>query len=177
MRQIEPDPAAVNRLMMGPDGAVHIIPTGTRKASPSPEEMEGLAAAKQQASTSGRADLPANAAKRDTGLPDVRQAPGDGSICFSYSAGIPVADREVARQVLRGVRRMPTGSICFSYSVGMPPSGGDDARRALREVRRMPTGGICFSYSAATPPGDRDARRRALRDIRRAPAVGVCFSH
>jgi hypothetical protein len=145
MRQIEPDPAAVNQLMMGPDGAVHVIPTGTRKASPSPEEMEHRAAA-QQASASGRADLPANAAKRDTGLPDVRQAPGNGSICFSYSAGMPPSHHDAARQALRDVRRAPEGSICFSYSGRMPPNYRDAARRALRDIRRMPEVGVCFSY-------------------------------
>jgi hypothetical protein len=176
MRQIEPNPAAVNRLMMGPDGAVHVIPTGTRKVSLSPEEMEDRTAA-QQASASGRADLPANAAKRDTGLPDVRQAPGNGSICFSYSAGMPVADCDVARQVLRDVRRMPTGPICFSYSTAMPPSHHDAARQAQRDVRRAPEGSVCFSYSGGMPPSYRDAARRALRDIRRMPQVGVCFSY
>jgi hypothetical protein len=114
MRQIEPDPTALNRLMMGPDGAVHLIPTGTQKASPPPGEMEGRTAAAPQASASGREDLPANIAVRDTGLPGVRRVP-KGSICFSYSAGVPPTDRD-ARRALRDMRRMPgESSSCFSY--------------------------------------------------------------
>jgi hypothetical protein len=137
MRQIEPDPTAMNRLMIGPDGAVHIIPVGRRKASPPA----------QQASESGCEDLPANVATRDTGLPGVRRVPGDGGVCFSYSVGMPITDRDVARRVLRDIRRGPgDGGICFSYSGGMRPSDRDAARRALRDVRQAPQGGICFSY-------------------------------
>jgi hypothetical protein len=136
MRQIEPDPTAMNRLMIGPDGAVHILPVGRQKASPPA----------QQASESGREDLPANVAMRDTGLSGVRRAPGDGGICFSYSVSVPVTDRDGARRLLHGVRRAPTGAICFSYSGGMPPSDRDAARRVLRDVRRTPQGGVCSSY-------------------------------
>jgi hypothetical protein len=146
MRQIEPDPTAVNRLMMGPDGAVHVIPPTTQKGSPPPGEMERRPAAAQQASASGREVLPANIAERDTGLPGVRRAP-QGGVCFSYWAGMPVTDRDVARQVLRGVRRVPKGSICFSYSAGVPVTDRDAARQVLRGVRRVPgEGAPCFSY-------------------------------
>lgn len=115
MRQIEPDPTAVNRLMMGPDGVVHVIPTGTRKSSPTPREMEGQPTAAQQASESGSADLPPS--YRDAArqaLRDVRRAP-TGGICFSYSAAMPPSDRDAARLALRDVRRAPEGGICFSY--------------------------------------------------------------
>lgn len=71
MRQIEPDPTAVNRLMVGPDGAVHVISTGTRKVSP-PGEMAGQPAAEPQASQSGRIDPPAEVAKRAEVLRDMR---------------------------------------------------------------------------------------------------------
>jgi hypothetical protein len=144
MRQIEPDPTPVNRLMMGPDGAAHVLPTPSRKASPS-GEMEGRTAAAQSASASAREDLPASIAKRDTRLPGVRRVP-EGGICFSYSTGAPVTDRDAARQVLRGVRRMPEVGGCFSYSAVPPVTDRDLAQRALREIRRAPEGTSCFSY-------------------------------
>jgi hypothetical protein len=86
MRQIEPDPSARNRLMMGPDGVVHVVPTGIRAVSPP---------------------------GHDTELPGVRRAP-DGGVCFSYSAGMPM-DRDAARWALRDIRRMPQTGVCFSY--------------------------------------------------------------
>jgi hypothetical protein len=128
MRQIEPDPTAVNGLMMGPDGAVYVIPTGTQEASPPPGEMEG------------------RTAERDTGLPGVRRVPGQGTICFSYSARVSATGGDDARRALRDVRRMPTGGICFSYSAGVPTTDRDAAQRTLRDIRRMPQGPICFSY-------------------------------
>jgi hypothetical protein len=146
MRQIEPDPTAVNQLMMGPDGAVHVLPAASRKASPLPGEMERRPAATHQASAFIREDLPASIAKHDTELPGVRRVP-EGGICFSYSADTPVTDRDAARQCLRGMRRMPgEGPICFSYSAGAPTTDRDAAQRALRDIRRMPQGGICFRY-------------------------------
>jgi hypothetical protein len=114
MRQIEPDPTAVNRLMMGPDGTVHVIPAGTAKAPP-PGEMEGRPAAAQQASASICEDLSANVAKRDTGLRGVRRVPEVG-VCFSFSAGRPATDRDAVQRALRDIRRVPgTGAPCFSY--------------------------------------------------------------
>jgi hypothetical protein len=114
MRQIEPHPNSVNRLMMGPDGAVHVIPAGIRNAS-APGETEGRAVAAQQADSSGSVDPPAGVAKRAEVLRDMRRMPGDGSICFSYSAVMPPSDRDAARRALRDVRRVPEGGVCFSY--------------------------------------------------------------
>jgi hypothetical protein len=116
MRHIEPDPNAVNRLTMGPDGAVHVIPTGTQKASPPPGEMEGQTAAARQVSASGREDLPGNIVKGDTWLPGIRRVPGGGGVCFSYSAAMTPSDRDAARRALRGIRRVPGGdTTCFTY--------------------------------------------------------------
>jgi hypothetical protein len=177
MNQPEDPTFLTDRLMMGPDGAVHVVPTATRAASPL-GETEVRPAPAQQASASGLADLPANVAKPDTGLPGIRRAPGDGGICFSYSAGMPLTDRDAARQALRDIRRTPgQGTSCFSYSAGMPLTDRDAARRALRGIRRAPAT-YCFSYSAGVPPTDRDAARQALRDIRRAPGQSSpCFSY
>ena len=113
MRQIEPDPTAHDRLMMGPDGAVHVVPARTRVVSP-PGEMEVPPAGVQHVSASDRADLPTDVARQDTGLPGVRRAPAVG-VCFSYSAGMPPTDRDAARRALRDIRRMPQGGVCFSY--------------------------------------------------------------
>lgn len=145
MRQIEPDPTPVNRLMMGPDGAAHVLPTSSRKASPSPGEMERRPGATHQASAFVREDLAASIAKRDTELPGVRRVP-EGSICFSYTVGMPPSGGDDARRALRDVRRTPTGGICFGYSAVMSPGDRDSARRALQDVRRAPKGSICFSY-------------------------------
>lgn len=109
MSQPEHPSFLADRLMMGPDGAVHVVPAGTRAVS-SPAEMEVQPAAVQQASASDRADV----AKHDTGLPGVLRAP-DGGVCFSYSAGMPPTDRDAARRTLRDIRRMPQGGVCFSY--------------------------------------------------------------
>jgi hypothetical protein len=145
MRQLEPDPTAVNRLTVGPDGAVHVIPAGIRKASP-PGEMGGQPAAAPQACESGNIDPPAEVAKPAEVLRDIRRVPEVG-VCFSYSVGMPVTDRDVARQVLRGVRRAPDGGICFSYSAGVPATDRDAAQWALRDIRRVPgEGAPCFSY-------------------------------
>jgi hypothetical protein len=114
MRQIEPDPTAVNQLMMGPDGAVHVLPTASRKASPLPGEMERRPAVTHQASAFIREDRPASIAKHDTELPGVRRVP-EGGISFSYSAGVPTTDRDAAQRALRENRRAPEGTSCFSY--------------------------------------------------------------
>ena len=113
MSQPEHPPFLADQLMIGPDGAVHVIPAGTRAVSP-PGEMAVQPAAVQQASASDRADLPADVARQDTGLPGVRRAPAVG-VCFSYSAGMPPTDRDAARRALRDIRRMPQGGVCFSY--------------------------------------------------------------
>ena len=81
MHQIEPDPPAQNRLMMGPDGTVHVVPSSAAKNSPA-AELERLAGRGQRANTSGHINRPSD---RDAGLLGIRRAL-DGGVCFSYGA-------------------------------------------------------------------------------------------
>lgn len=163
MRQIEPDSNAQNRLMMGPDGTVHVVSAG--KNSPPSAEMEGRSVAGQQ-------DLPS---ERDAGLHGIRRTP-QGTSCFSYSAPMPPADGDAVRRALQDIQRTPDGGVCFRYSVPMPLTDRDPARQVLRGVRRAPgKGSICFTYSACMPMTDRDVARQVLRGVRRAPQTGVCF--
>ena len=111
MRQIEPDPTAQNRVMMGPDGTVHVVPAQVRRNSPSPAEMEDWAAAEEQAGTSSHTDVPS---QRDLGLRGIRRVPAVG-VCFSYSAPMPLTDRDVARRAVQDIRRIPQNGVCFSY--------------------------------------------------------------
>jgi hypothetical protein len=40
----------------------------------------------------------------------------EGGICFSYSGGMPLTDRDAAQRALRDIRRAPgDGGVCFSY--------------------------------------------------------------
>jgi hypothetical protein len=126
MRQIEPDPTAHNRLMMGPDGAVHVVPAGTR-AVPPPEAV----------------------AEHDTGLPGVRRAPAVG-VCFSYSVGTPIDDSDT-ESGLRDIRRVPQGGVCFAYRAEVPRLDGGQGGgcfRFLAETQRRDggTGSGCFAY-------------------------------
>lgn len=141
MHQIEPDPPAQNRLMMGPDGTVHVVPSSAAKNSPA-AELEGRPGRGQRANTSGHINRPSD---RDAGLLGIRRAL-DGGVCFSYSAPMPPTDRDAARQALQDIRRMPEGGVCFRYSVPMPLTDRDAALRGLRDIWRMPQGGVCFSY-------------------------------
>jgi hypothetical protein len=144
MSQSEHPPFLADQLMMGPDGAVHVVPAGTAAVSP-PGEMEVQPTAVQHASASDRVHLPVDVAEHDTGLPGVRRVPAVG-VCFSYSVGMPPTDGEPARRALQGIRRAPDGGVCFSYSAPMPLTDRDAARQALRDIRRMPQTGVCFSY-------------------------------
>jgi hypothetical protein len=80
IRPTEPDPTARNQLMIGPDGTVHVVPTGAGKNSSEPVEKEGRYGAEQRASASRHTDLQS---ERDAGLLGIRRAPG-GGVCFSY---------------------------------------------------------------------------------------------
>jgi len=136
MRQIEPDFTARNRLMMGPDGTVHVVPASAGRNSPPPVEKDGRSAAEQQESTSSQTDLPS---EPEAGLHGIRQAPGTGAVCFSYSAPMPSPEGDI-------LRAPGDGGICFSYATRRPLTDRDVARRALQDIRRMPEGGVCFSY-------------------------------
>jgi len=67
--------------------------------------------------------------------------------CFSYPADVPppIGNRDAARTVPPGLRRMP--STCFSYPADVPPRTGDrDAARTVPPgLRTMPTTS-CFRY-------------------------------
>jgi hypothetical protein len=111
MRSVEPDPAARNQLMMGPDGTVHVVPARAGKNSSEPVEKEGGYGTEQRASAPGLTNLQS---ERDADLLGIRRAP-DGGVCFSYSVPMPLTDRDAARQALRDIRRMPQGGVCFRY--------------------------------------------------------------
>jgi len=138
MHQIEPDPMR-NRLMMGPDGRVHVVTSLAEMNSP-PREIEGRPAAEQQLGTSDHTGLPADC---DSSLPGIRRAPQTG-VCFSYSDGMPLTDREVARRALQGIRRMPQGGVCFSYDGGQGTSCFSYSAETLRPDGGTGTG--CFAY-------------------------------
>jgi hypothetical protein len=132
MDQRENPSFLTDRPMMGPDGAVYAVQTGTPKAS-------------------SHDDLSAGSAPSLSQRPSEGGGGGEGGGCFHYSADVSQMDGGEASGCFRYSSDVPrrdggTGPVCFSYSAAMPPSDRDAARRALRDVRRAPQGGVCFSY-------------------------------
>jgi hypothetical protein len=150
MNQPDQSPPSAGALMMGPDGAVHVVPSGTLKASLPPGDLpdEATAASSGNIATDVPQDVRnRNAAQR--ALRDGPRTPGVVGPCFSYSADVPqdVRNRNAAQRTLRSLPRMPVP--CFSYSADVPP-GVRDRNAAQGTLRSLPSTpgvmGPCFSY-------------------------------
>jgi hypothetical protein len=119
MKQLENSALLADRLMTGPNGTIYVLRSGSPEVLPSAHDLNGPSAAATTVPLSPRADG------------------GEGSGCFSYSAGAP---------------RMDTGEGggCFRYSADMPRDGGTGTGcfRFSADVTRRDggSGTICFAY-------------------------------
>lgn len=115
MNQPEQGPSSLGALMIGPDGAVYVVPNGTLKTSPAagdlPHEAPAPSPRNMAADVTDR-----TAAQRALRTPP--RTPGDAGGCFSYSADVPlgIRNRNAAQRAVRNLPRMEgEGNICFRY--------------------------------------------------------------
>jgi hypothetical protein len=114
MNQPEDPTFLADRLMVGADGAVYVVHTGTLRASP-PDDLSHASAPRlaQRHSEGGeggacfRYEVP----RRDSGEPPIcfkysaeapRRDGGEAPVCFKYSADVPRMDGG-------------NGAVCFAY--------------------------------------------------------------
>ena len=119
MNQPEQSPPSAGALMMGPDGAVHVVQNGTLKASLPPGDLPDDATAASSGNIA--TDVPPGVRNRNAAqraLRDGPRTPGEVGPCFSYSADMPpgVRNRNAAQGTLRSLPSTP-GVVgpCFSY--------------------------------------------------------------
>jgi hypothetical protein len=119
MNQLEDRTSLADQLMMGPDGAVYALRTGTLRAPSSSKPGEG----------GGRFAYSAEVPRRDGGQPTIcfsyaaegpRRDGGNIPLCFKYSAETPRRDRGDV-------------PVCFKFSAEGPHRDGGDVP-------------LCFKY-------------------------------